>query len=103
MSEEFAKCSSDTNDTPCRRRRDDGGKPSKQQIAAFGEQILFKPHKTNKLAVKWLDCCWLGNNTRTGQHIVSDKASVTTCRSIRWRNKEERWNRDMLHGIFGNL
>ena len=34
---------------------------------------------------------------------MSDKAAVTTCRSIRLRNKEERWNRDMLHGIFGNL
>ena len=35
-----------TNDTPSRRRRDDGGKPSTQQIAAFGEQTLFKTHKT---------------------------------------------------------
>ena len=49
--------------------------------------------------MKWLD----GFNTRTREHIVSDKAAVTTCRSIRLQNKEERWNRDMLHGIFGNL
>ena len=35
------------------------GKPGNQQIAAFGEQIVFKPHKTTgpqlKLAVNWLD------------------------------------------------
>ena len=34
------------------------GKPFNQQIAAFGEQILFKPLKTagpqQKLAVNWL-------------------------------------------------
>ena len=39
------------------------GKTSNQQVAAFGEQILFTPHKTTgphqKLAVDWLDGCWL--------------------------------------------
>ena len=48
------------------------GKPFNQQIAALGDQILFKPHKTagprQKLAVNWLDGCWLGFNTRTGEH-----------------------------------
>ena len=46
------------------------GKPFNQQVAAFGVQILFKPHKTigpqQKLAVNWMDGCWLGLNTRTG-------------------------------------
>ena len=53
------------------------GKPFIQQIAAFGEQILLKPHKTagplQKLAVNWMDGCWLGFNTRTGEHIVSQR------------------------------
>ena len=65
------------------------------------QQIVFKPHKTSgrqqKLAVNWL-----GFNARTGEHIVSNNAPVTSCRSIRRRNKEERWNRDMLLGILGN-
>ena len=56
--------------------------------------ILFKPRMTSgpqlKLAVKWLDGFWFGFNARTGQHIVSDKAAVTTCRGIRRRNREER-------------
>ena len=76
------------------------GKPFNQQIAAFGEHILFKPHKTTgpqqKLALNWLDGCWLGFNTRTGEHNVSNNAAVVSCRSIRRRKKEERWNRDML-------
>ena len=75
-------------------------KPFNQQIAAFGEQILFKPHKNigpqQKLSVNWMDGCWLGFNTRTGEHIVSNNAAVVACRSIRRRNKEERWNREML-------
>ena len=82
------------------------GKPFNQQIAAFGEQILFKPHKTTgpqqKLAVNWKDGCWPGFNTRTGAHIVSKNAAVVACRSIRRRNKEERWNREMLLGTLGN-
>ena len=82
------------------------GKPFNQQIAAFGEQILFKPHKTTgpqqKLTVNWMDGCWLGFNTRTGEHIVSNSGAVVTCRSIRRRNKEERWNREMLLGMLGN-
>ena len=82
------------------------GKPFNQQTAAFGEQILFKPHKTtgpqHKLAVNWMDGCWLGFNTRTGEHIVSNNAAVVSCRSIRGRNKEERWNREMLLAILGN-
>ena len=82
------------------------GKPFNQQIAAFGEQILLKPLKTTgpqqKLAGNWLDGCWLSFNTRTGEHIVSKNAAVVSCRSIRRRNNEERWNRDMLLGILGN-
>ena len=61
-----------------------------RQIAAFGEQILFKPHMTTgpqqKLAVNWLDGSWLGFNTRTGEHIVSNNAAVVSCRSSRRRN-----------------
>ena len=75
-------------------------KPFYQEIAEIGEQILFKPHKTTglkqKLAVNCMDGCWLGFNTRTAEHIVSEKAAVVTCRSIRRRNKEERWNRELL-------
>ena len=54
------------------------------------------------LAVNWLDGCWLGFNTRTGEYIVSNNAAVVSCRSIRRRNKEERWNRDVQLGILGN-
>ena len=47
------------------------GKPFNQQTAAFGGQVLFKLHKTTgplqKLNVNWLDGCWLGFNTRTGE------------------------------------
>ena len=82
------------------------GKPLNQQIAAFGEQILVKPRKTagvqQKLAANWLDGCWLVFNMRTGEHIVSNTAAVVSCRSIRRRSKEERWNRDMMLGILGN-
>ena len=49
-----------------------------------------------------MDGCWLGFNTRTGEHIVSNNAAVVTCRSILRRNKEERWNRELLLGILGN-
>ena len=70
------------------------GEQFAQQIAAFGEQIFFKKQKTSgpqqKLAVNWLDGCWLGFNTRTEEHIVSNKAALTKCRSIRRRNKEDR-------------
>ena len=46
--------------------------------------------------------CWLGFNTKTGEHIASDKAAVVLSRSIRGQSKEERWNRDVLLGILGN-
>ena len=49
-----------------------------------------------------MDDCWLGINTRTGEHIVSNNAAVVTCRSVRRRNKEERCNRERLLGILGN-
>ena len=82
------------------------GEPFNPQIAAFGEQIFFKPYKTagplQKLAVNCMDGCWLGFNTRTGEHIVSNNAAVVICHSIRRRIKEERWNRERLLGILGN-
>ena len=56
-----------------------------------------------KLAVNWMDGCWPGFNTRTGDHILSINAAVVTCRSIRGRNKEERRNREKLLGILGTL
>ena len=34
--------------------------------------------------------------------MVSNNAVVVTCGSIRRRNKEERWNRELLLGILGN-
>ena len=34
---------------------------------------------------------------------MSNNAAVVTCRSIGRRNKEERWNCDLLLGILGNL
>ena len=34
---------------------------------------------------------------------MSNNAAVVTCRSVRRRKKEERWNREMLLGILGNL
>ena len=34
--------------------------------------------------------------------MVSNTAAVVSCRSIRRRNKEERWNCGMLLGILGN-
>ena len=50
------------------------GKVFNQHVAAFGEQIFFKPRKTarplQKLAVNWLDGCWLGVNTRTGEQLA---------------------------------
>ena len=36
------------------------------------------------------------------KHIVSNKAAAASRRSIRRRNKEERWNRDVLLGILEN-
>ena len=33
---------------------------------------------------------------------MSNNAAVVSCRSIRRRNKEERWNLDLLLGILGN-
>ena len=72
------------------------GKPFNQQSAAFGEHILFKPHKTAGPQQK------LSVNTPTGEHIASNSAAVVSCRSIRRRNKEERWKRDLLLRILGN-
>ena len=33
---------------------------------------------------------------------MSSNAAVVSCRSIRRRNKEARWNRDLLLGVLGN-
>ena len=46
--------------------------------------------------------CMLGFKTRTGEYIVSNNAAVVSCNSIRRRNKEKRWNSDMMLGVFGN-
>ena len=74
----------------------------KLQNAAFGGQILCEPHKTSgpqqTLAVKWSDGCWLGFNTRAGEHILSDKEAVTASAS----GGETEKNAGMLLGIVGN-
>ena len=58
------------------------GKPFNYRLQHSVSKILFKPHKTTgpqqKLAVNWLDGCWLGFNTRTGEHIVSSNAAVVS-------------------------
>ena len=76
------------------------GKPFKQTVLQHPVNrscsSRTRPREAHqKLAVNWLDGCWLGFNTRTGVHIVSNYAAVVSCRSIRRRNKEERWNRDI--------
>ena len=54
-----------------------------------------------KLAENWLVGYWLGFNTRTGEHTVSNSAAVVSCRITRRRSTEERWNRVLL-GTLGN-
>ena len=56
------------------------------QIAAFGEAVLFKPHRDGghlmKSAPQWRDGVWLGFNSRTHEHIVSDEGDIVHCRTI---------------------
>ena len=80
-------------------------KPFKCGVAAFGEQILYLPHKAagiqKKLESKWKDGVWLGINARTSEAIIGDGAEVVLCRSVRRRAAPERWNAVALLAIRG--
>ena len=74
------------------------GKPFNQQIAAFGELIFLRLHKTSgpqqQLAVNWFDGCWLGFNTRTEEHIVSllrEDVGKARAEEMAWHDKFEAY------------
>ncbi len=75
------------------------------QVAAFGEAVLFKPHKDGgrlrKAAPRWRDGIWLGFNSRTHEHIVSDEGEVVHCRTIHRRPPENMWNKQLVLDIKG--
>ena len=54
---------------------------------------MFKPHKDGghlrKAAPRWRDGVWLGFNSRTHEHIVSDEGEIVHCRTIHRKPPED--------------
>ena len=75
------------------------------KLAAFGELVLYLPHKKSgpaaKLETKWKDGIWLGINPRTGETIIGDGEVVTMCRSVRRRDEAEQWDGEKLLAVKG--
>ena len=71
------------------------GKPFNQQIAAFGEQILFKPTQDRGTTAETrCELAWTVAGSVSSRR--RENASLVSCRSTRRRNKKKCWNRDML-------
>ena len=81
------------------------GKTFNVQIAAFGEAVLFKPHRDGgrlmKSAPEWRDGIWPGFNSRTHEHIVSDEGEIVHCRAIHRKLPENMWSKQLVLGIKG--
>ncbi len=56
-----------------------------------------------KAAPRWRDGIWLGFNSRTHEHIVSDKGEIVHCRTIHRRPPEDVWCKQMVLDIKGTL
>ena len=96
-----ATCGLDTGDISCRRRRGNSA-PAHQwhTIQTVDRRGSESGHSSNRATPRDQSRNPLCNGwtfagsestTRTGAHTVSDNAALTTCRSIRRRNNEERW------------
>ena len=68
------------------------------QVAAFGEAVLFKPHKEGghlrKAVPPWRDGVWRGFNSRTHEHIVSDEGDIVLCETIHRKQLKDMWRRE---------
>ena len=63
-------------------------------MAAFGKQNLFKPNTTagplQKLAVNWLDGCWLGCDVSQYSETKQGRARELGCCRNPWRLHDGR-------------
>jgi hypothetical protein len=71
-------------------------------VAAVGE-VLFKLHEdgghVGESAPAWRDCVWLGFNSRTHAHIVSDEGEIVHRRTIHRKQPENMWNTQLVLDI----
>ena len=76
------------------------GRPCRQQLAEFGEQVWAKPLRRTKdkgsvqasLAPRWLEATWVGVHDRTGEHVVVARKTgqALKVRTIKLRPEAER-------------
>ena len=79
------------------------GRPCRQQLAEFGEQVWAKPlrrtsdkdHVRATLDSRWLEATWVGIHDRTGEHvvIVRKPGQAIKVRNIKLRPGAEWWSR----------
>ena len=66
---------------------------------------MYKPHKDrgrmHKAESRWRDGIWLGFNTRTGEHIVSDDGGAVSCRTIHRRPPAQMWDKGLALKVIG--
>ena len=84
------------------------GRPCKQQLAEFGEQVWAKPLRRTSdkerpqatLDGRWLEGTWVGVHDRTGEHIVVLKTGqAIKVRTIKLKPESERWKADAISCI----
>jgi hypothetical protein len=50
---------------------------------------------------QWRDGIWLGFNSRTHEHIVSDEGEIVHCRTVHRKPPESMWNKQLVLDIKG--
>ena len=73
------------------------------KLVPFGERVLFKIPKTNKLPGdfqdRWESGIWLGFMMRSGEHLVSADDGVHKVCTVRRVDPSTRWSVELVNGI----
>ena len=81
------------------------GKPWKQPVPPFGEQVYFLPHrvgsKLNKMDTRWEEGAFIGVNDRSGELRVMTASGAADTRSVRRKPLGNRWDKELLEKQIG--
>ena len=83
------------------------GKPAKNKIVEFGEQVLAKPLRSKKtnirvsLRTKWIEATWVGATRNSNEHLVvlSKGGPVIKVRTVQRRTLADRWDLQAIKDI----
>ena len=80
------------------------GKKPTQEFVPFGEEVLARPISSeplHRMNPRYKFGVWLGVRNNTAECIVVTAEGVFRSREVRWREQQDRWDKEAINDVIG--